>query len=132
MRIVMHGIADYEFYYFLGNRLGLPAAKIYLVTAGLLGAMGAIGLFRCKVYGPALVLLLLLLEIVNDATSLPLVREVMEDVIARSSARHGGRTLPFDTDTLFSIFFTFNVAFFVVVAILLGFLRKRFVFKGVF
>jgi hypothetical protein len=120
-RVLIQVLDPAGLFYVAGVRLTPPLGQILWLNLGLVGLLGAVGLFRCKPYGPPLVLLLQLFTVFNDLASLPLLREA----VGRASS---GAV----SEDYLRVYLTCNLLYLVWMAALFALMRRRFAFRGLF
>ncbi|MCC7352575.1 MAG: hypothetical protein IT330_02370 [Anaerolineae bacterium] len=132
-RIFAEGLVTDPFFYLLGTRLPRPLSQLFLGLLGMAWMYSAAALFRCKMHAPRLVLTLQAFILLNDLASLPLLRELVEDVIARGQAERVamGRTpAPTTPEMLMQLNFAGNLVYLIVLVAVVLVFRKRFRFEG--
>ncbi len=125
-RLLLQGLDPQATFYVAGRALSPPVGQALWSGLGIAGLLGAIGLFRCKAYAPAVVLLLQCFVVLNDAASLSLLREVAERAAA------SGGALDVTAAGYLRLYLSCNLAFLIWLAALMVSMRRRFTLKGIF
>jgi hypothetical protein len=116
-------------FYVAGHRLAPPLGPALWFSLGVGGLLGAVGLFRCKRYGPPLVLLLQLFVVANDLTSQALLRDAAQAAMAGAGE---GRSPTITSGGYLRTYLVCNLLYLVWMAALFAVMRRRFTFRGLF